>query len=211
MRLPLNTRARANLRDVHGWFSLYEAGVAVLGIFLCGLVGAVLATRAIVIPWADQVPVPLRLVLPAVAGSVAGAALGNRTHLLTRIAARRTRRWRAAWIAVLSGLTLVAWAPAFIVVAESFGAGEMLRNLIGFLGMGFAAASLFRARLAWVGPLPFALAGLFGGAYRSADGTVAAHWWAWALADQRTPASWIVAVSLFVAGAALFVQRDGKP
>lgn len=195
---------------MRAWFGLYEATVPVLGLVLSGLLAAFLTSLAVVAPWADRIPVPVLLVLPGVTGALAGAALGNHAWLLTRIGSRRTAWWRTAWLVALTLITLAAWLPALTQVA-AYDAAAVIRNLLGFLGLGVGTAALLRAGLAWMGPLPYAVVVMLGGIYRDEGGAVVARPWAWALADPRTPASWLVAVALLAVGASLFVARDGKP
>jgi hypothetical protein len=97
------------------------------------------------------------ILAPLAAVSVLGFALGAADPTLEGITPQRWTRWRAAELAVCALAAAVALLPTLAQADDHM--TEALRNLAGLGGLTALGVVSLGARLAWVAPTTYALAG----------------------------------------------------
>ncbi|MFC9243558.1 hypothetical protein ACFT7S_05735 [Streptomyces sp. NPDC057136] len=152
--------------------------------------------------------VPVLVLAPLLASAAIGTGLHSYTDELDRTAVRRWWPLRLAHLLGLTALTAGALALAVPGYPEEFGYPGMVRNVLGATGVAAAGAALLGARLSW---MPMTVYG--GAVYLAAPRTPggAAAFWAWPMQPGPQPAAWAVALTVYVAGAALLVVRGARP
>jgi len=120
---------------------------------------------------------------------------------------RATGRWLPYLrLGLTLGLTAIAVAALAAGSAGAHLAGcefELLRNIVGLIGIGLLSASLLGA-YAWVGPITYAVV---------AEYALAANWttpWLWPGRSPHDPAAAISAALIFLAGVAVIATRGPR-
>ncbi|MET9661746.1 hypothetical protein [Streptomyces sp. NPDC006510] len=183
------------------------------------LTAATLACVALVAAWAahwlqDQpyfdhtARVPVVVLAPLLVSAAIGTSLHSHTDELDRTAASRWWPRRLLHLLALTAAAAGALAAAVPGHPEAYGVPAMVRNVLGATGVAAASAALLGARLSW---LPMTVYG--GAVYLAAPRTPggAAAVWAWPMQPGPQGAAWAVAVTAYVAGAALLVVRGARP
>ncbi|MCX5109404.1 hypothetical protein OOK13_12845 [Streptomyces sp. NBC_00378] len=152
--------------------------------------------------------VPVVVLAPLLASAAIGTSLHSHSDELDRTAVGRWWPRRLLHLLVLTAVTAGALAAAVPGHPEEFGVPAMVRNVLGATGVAAASVALLGARLSW---LPMTVYG--GAVYLAAPRTPggAAAVWAWPMQPGPQGAAWAVAVTAYVAGAALLAVRGARP
>ncbi|MER6999643.1 hypothetical protein [Streptomyces sp. NPDC000410] len=152
--------------------------------------------------------VPVVVLAPLLAASAIGTSLFTHSDELDRTA---VRPWPPRRLRQLLGLTAFAGLVLALSVPghpEEFGAPAMVRNLLGAAGVTAGTAALLGARISWL-PLTAYLSAVYLAAPGVPGGAAAV--WAWPMQPGPQVAAWVVALSAYVAGGALYVWRGARP
>ncbi|WP_240138959.1 hypothetical protein [Streptomyces sp. MUM 178J] len=180
------------------------AGVALL----VALAATAFSAQRVAVPqlrYLVDFSVPVAEVVPLAHAVVLATTLFSPMADLEETAAQPMSRHRAAYLAVLLALAAGLTALPLLTgaTAEVFGAAA--RNVVGYLGLGMISARLFGSGLAWLLPLavfgPTLLLGV------AADNTPEP--WAWSLHTASSTPAAVVAVLLWLTGAA--AAATGRP
>ncbi|MGB5759517.1 MAG: hypothetical protein WBM50_21565 [Acidimicrobiales bacterium] len=171
--------------------------VAVGGIVVVDVVAGGLVFNA-----GQQEPVSVQLsaIVPALAAAALLVLSGSRAPLVDALAARRLQAHRLGLDIGLAGLTLIAlwlFAPDASTTGPSTAAG--LRNLVGFVGIGWLASALTGNELAWIPGTFLAMVATSVGLRPTAITPA----WSWILADDGDLGALTIAVGLAILGLAI--------
>jgi hypothetical protein len=180
------------------------AGVAVVAL-LAWLVADWLAHRE----WLGgaDARIPVVVAAPLLGAVLASTGLGGADDDLDRTGAVRWRLIRA--VHVVSVCALVGGALALVALWEprTYGAFELVRNAVGYVGMVAGAAVVIGARLAWAPAFGYAAVVYIVAPQPLLSG---AAWWSWPLHPWSTELAAWVAGGLFVAGLVLYVRFGAR-
>lgn len=121
-------------------------------------------------------------------------------HEHERLSSRRVWMYRAILVAL--GVT---WVAVCCIVTEpdaqgSLGPWALARNVLGFSGIGLGLTTVVGPRLAWTGPLAFALIVLTLAGNLQTDEPALI----WPLVASTARPAWVAAISLFFIGAVAY-------
>ncbi|MGW2743840.1 hypothetical protein [Streptomyces sp. NPDC001450] len=152
--------------------------------------------------------VPIVALAPLLAAAAIGTSLYSASDELDRTAVRPWWPRRLLQLAALSALAAALLPLAVLGHPEVFGPPAVIRNVLGCTGLTAAAAVLLGARLSW---LP--VFGYVTGVYLGSGGAHgrAATVWAWPMQPGAQPGAWAAALTVFVAGAAVYAVRGARP
>lgn len=150
------------------------------------------ANKMFALPWV--------VIVPALAGAIAGSFTGSAMHTWERGSPRPIRSLRAAValapLGAFAGITL--WATAGLDGDYSTASCE--RNALLFFGLTWISACAFGTKGAGILPMLYALLCLVGGIF---EGKAAA--WAWAVQQADHPDALGASIALAVLGLACFL------
>ncbi|WP_137993378.1 hypothetical protein [Streptomyces vilmorinianum] len=193
--------------------SLYARSRTLPGV-LAALLGTA-AAAAWAASWLQAQPgfdhtarVPVVVLAPLLAASAVGTSLYAPSDELDRTAARPWPLRRSVHTLALTALAVALLALTVPGHPEEFGGPAIVRNTLGAVGVTAAAAAVIGARLSW---LPITV--YFGSVYLAAPGRPggAASLWAWPVQPGPQAGAWVVALTAFAAGTALFAARGARP
>lgn len=133
---------------------------------------------------------------PTVAAGVAVTCIHSMMLELEQTAVRSQRLIVLSLIFVVVAVSSVSLLPSATFGADGYGAAAVMRNLAGAFGVALLAAPVGGSRLAWGGPILYAVAVNSVGA---GSGSVPPLW-AWSLRQQSDGAAGAVATMLLFAG-----------
>lgn len=152
--------------------------------------------------------VPVVAGAPLLGAVLASAGLGGRDEELERSTALRWRLHRLGHI--VGAAALIAGALVLIGLWEpqEYGAYELARNTVGFVGLVGVSAAVLGARLAWLPSFAYAAV-----VYVAAPKPIIPQtaWWTWPLQPWDTDLAAWVAVALFTVGSAVYVVMGPRP
>jgi hypothetical protein len=118
-------------------------------------------------------------------------------------------RWIRALHVVLAALGIgVALALTGLWEPRLYGAYELVRNGLAYLGLIGATAVALGARLAWVPALAYVAGADLAAPRPLIPGSA---WWTWPMQPWSTPAAAWTAAALFAFGAALYAMFGARP
>ncbi|MEV6811834.1 hypothetical protein [Micromonospora sp. NPDC051296] len=173
---------------------------------LAWLAGSWLASR----PYFDgpAARVPVVALAPLLAVLLLGPTLAGADPDLERSTPLPWRAWRAGHVLLAVLAIAAALSLTGLHSPHTFGAYPLVRNTLGCAGLVTGAAVLLGARLAWLPAFGYVCA-VYAAAPRQAG--IAVAMWAWPVQPSTATASWLVAVVLFVVGAAGYVHLGASP
>jgi hypothetical protein len=182
---------------------------ALLGIVLVAAVAWFAADWLVHRPWSTGADsrIPVVVAAPLLAVVLVSAGLGGADEEL-----ERTTPARWSWIRILH-LGVVAVIVGGVLAATGlweprlYGAFELVRNSLGFLGMVALAAVAIGHRLSWAPAFGYASV-----VYLAAPRplTFASAWWTWPVQPWSAHAASWVAAGLFVAGLILYTLHGAR-
>ncbi|MGW6458478.1 hypothetical protein ACWF94_21615 [Streptomyces sp. NPDC055078] len=143
--------------------------------------------------WDPALEKPLVIVGPLLVAAAIGTSLYTYSDELDRTS---VRPWWPRRLTQLAGLTAASAAALGIAMpgaTEEFGAGAMVRNTLGVVGLAVLSAVVIGARLSWAPPLAY-LATIYLGVQGAGSRWTAV--WAWPLQPGPGTASWVTALLL---------------
>ncbi|WP_405780752.1 hypothetical protein [Streptomyces sp. NBC_00859] len=150
--------------------------------------------------------VPVVALAPMLAAAAISTGLYEHSAELDRTAARPWWPRRLAALLVPTAFAAASLALAVPGHAQEFGAVAMVRNLLGAVGIGAAAAAVLGARLSWL-PVVACLSSVY---MAGAPAGRAAAVWAWPVQPETRPGSWAAASLVFLGGTALYTVRGSR-
>lgn len=173
-------------------------GIALLSVILI-LLMVLARSMSIHLPAADgeALTVPLRFMIPLLLAVITCGCVHGRLGVLDGMYYHSQEKPQ---ILLLGGVTLITAALMGILQAVALEPAEaflVVRNYLGFLGIGLVSGRLIGWQFCWALPL----LSLFPLTYfpRNADGDL--NWWVFIVAPPGDLTSWIVVVFLLISGA----------
>ncbi|MFC7846657.1 hypothetical protein [Streptomyces sp. NPDC057382] len=148
---------------------------------------------------------PVTVFAPLLAAAAIGTSLHTPSDELDRTAVRRWATRRLLHVGVLTGLTAALLAGSVPGGPHAYGAGAMVRNLVGVTGVTVAASVLLGARRSWL-PVTLYVGLTYLLAPPGPHGTV----WTWYTQPGSDSGSWAVAATAFVTGTVLHSWRGSR-
>ncbi|NED96738.1 hypothetical protein G1H11_15620 [Phytoactinopolyspora alkaliphila] len=199
-------------RVAPAWLHARARGIplAVLGIVAVALAAWWCADWLVHREWSTGADsrVPVVAGAPLLAVVLASAGLGGQDEELERSTAVR---WRVRRLGHILGMTLLIGCALVLIglwEPREYGAFELARNTLGFVGLVAASAPVLGSRLAWVPSFAYAAV-----VYLAAPKPILteAAWWTWPLQQWGADLAVLVVVALFVGGTALYVMKGARP
>lgn len=145
--------------------------------------------------------IPIIAAAPLLAAVLSATSLGGADEDLERTTAVPWRVVRTVHVLVIAAIIGFALALIGLWEPHIYGAFELVRNVLGYLGMITAAAVVLGARLAWAPAFGYAAVVYLAAPKPLGSGTA---WWTWPLQPWGTHAAAWVAGGIFVVGLALY-------
>ncbi|MEI2774523.1 MAG: hypothetical protein V9G19_00835 [Tetrasphaera sp.] len=151
--------------------------------------------------------VPVVAAAPLALAMLLAARLGSPDVALDRTSPRAWWRLRLAGVLSWAAVTAVGLGVGLRAEPAAYGAGAVVRNILGYAGLACLAAGVVGAGLAWAPG--FVLGSVL---YLAAPHPVppAAAWWAWPMAPGGWDGSWVSATGLFVIGVGWYAARGPR-
>lgn len=157
--------------------------------------------------WEPLSRVPVTASAPLLVATLISRALDSPDVDLDRALPVHWPTLRAGHVLAWTALSVVLLGLTATASPFTFGSAALARNVLGYVGLTCLAAVVLGARLAWLPGLVLGFA-----LYLSAPRIPSSfdRWWAWPMQDGRWDGSWVVAVSLFLAGLTLYAHHGTK-
>lgn len=152
--------------------------------------------------------IPVVVGAPLLAAVFVSVGLGAWDEELEGSTARRWRWIRLTHIAAATLMVGIGLGLIGLWEAREYGSFELVRNVLGFMGLIGVGAALLGARLAWVPPFAYAAVVYFAAPKPVEPG---AAWWTWPLQPWETTAATWAATVLFAVGTGVYVLKGARP
>jgi hypothetical protein len=195
--------ARARLAWLHLISRRVPAGAAVIAGSAAGL------RIALVAPWDAYGALQLPLVFETVAAAAVIACSASPFGEPERVAGRRLPWLRLATALLLSTVAAGALAAAGAGAHLSGGTIDVLRNVLGIVGLGLICAAAAGASVAWAGPTSYLVAGVYA-LYTQWHGPALTTPWIWPARPPHDIGAALCAGLVFVAGTVLVTIRGAR-
>lgn len=157
--------------------------------------------------WDPRSRVPVMAAAPLLAATLIGGTLHSPDVDLDHATPTNFALVRLSHVVGSTALCVGLLALIALRAANTFGSAALVRNAVGYIGISCLATVFLGAAVAW---LPGLIVGLT--LYLTAPDVPIGidAWWAWAMQDGHWDGSWVVAVTLCVAGLALYAYRGPR-
>jgi hypothetical protein len=164
---------------------------------------------ALIAPWDAYGALQLPLVFETVAATVVVACSASPFGEPERVAGRHLPWLRVVTAMALSAAAVGAFAAAGAGAHLSGGTLDMLRNVLGIVGLGLICAAAVGASVAWAGPTSYLVVGVYA-LYTQWHGPALTTPWIWPARPPHDIGAALCAGLVFVAGTVLVTIRGAR-
>jgi len=164
---------------------------------------------ALIAHWDAYGALQLPLVFETLAAAAVPACSASPFGEPERVAVRRLPWLRLATALALSALAAGALTAAGTGAQLSGGTLDVLRNVLGIVGLGLLCAAAVGASLAWAGPTTYLLVGVYA-LYTQWHGPALTTPWVWPARPPHDVGAALYAGLVFVAGTAVITVRGAR-
>lgn len=144
---------------------------------------------------------------PLVAAAAVSAGLGGADEELERTTPARWPLLRLAHVVVMACVVSVALILIGLWEPRTYGAFELARNTVGFMGLACVGAAVMSAKLCWTLPFGYAVV-VYAVAASSLEKST--WWWTWPLQLSDVAQSFGAALAVFAVGSGCFMMFGGR-
>jgi hypothetical protein len=164
---------------------------------------------ALVAHWDAYGALQLPLVFETVAAAAVTACTASPFGEPERVAARQLKWLRLATALALSAAAVGAFAAAGAGAHLSGGTLDVLRNVLGIVGLGLLCSAAVGAALAWAGPTTYLVVGVYA-LYTQWHGPALTTPWIWPARPPHDVGAALCAGLVFVAGTVVNAIRGAR-
>ncbi|WP_027346866.1 hypothetical protein [Hamadaea tsunoensis] len=189
--------------------SLFLAGRRVPAALAAVAVAAITLHLALYRPWNTYGALQLPLIVEAACAAAIAGTLASPFGEPERVAGSRLPFLRSTMVVGLTAAAACALAVATVGVPLSGGVAALVRNLVGFVGLGLLCAAAVGGGLAWTGPVTYLILGVYA-LYTQWHGPALTTPWVWPGRPGHDPGAALCAGVVFAIGLAVYTWRGAR-